>query len=62
LWALGIEISFSLDARDILLLYFFTGIGLNAKLDDLVSGGRPFVLLLALTVAYLDHPESHPRR
>ena len=51
--ALGIEISFSLEARDMLLLYFFTGIGLNAKLDDLVSGGRPLVLLLALTLAYL---------
>jgi glutamate:Na+ symporter, ESS family len=51
--ALGIEVSFSLDARDLLLLYFFTGIGLNARLDDLASGGRSFVLLLALTVAYL---------
>src|SRR6202042_2657934 len=50
---LGIEVSFSLDARDLLLLYFFTGIGLNAKLDDLVSGGRPLILLLALTLAYL---------
>ncbi len=51
--ALEIEVRFSLDAPDLLLLYFFTGIGLNAKLDDLVSGGRPFVLLLALTLAYL---------
>ena len=25
----------------------------NAKLDDLISGGRPFLILLALTVAYL---------
>jgi glutamate:Na+ symporter, ESS family len=50
---LGIEVSFSLDARDLLLLYFFTGIGLNARLDDLASGGRPFVLLLALTLVYL---------
>src|SRR5271154_4898417 len=50
---LGIEIGFSLEARDMLLLYFFTGIGLNAKLDDLISGGRPFILLLALTLAYL---------
>ena len=46
--ALKIEVGFSLEARDLLLLYFFTGIGLNAKLDDLVSGGRPFVMLLAL--------------
>ena len=50
---LGIQVSFSLDARDMLLLYFFTGIGLNARLDDLVSGGRPFVVLLALTLVYL---------
>src|ERR1700722_9509583 len=51
--ALGIEVNFSLDARDLLLLYFLTGIGLNARLDVLASGGRPFVLLLVLTVVYL---------
>ena len=50
---LNVEISFSLGARDMLLLYFFTGIGLNAKLDDLISGGRPFLILLALTLVYL---------
>jgi glutamate:Na+ symporter, ESS family len=49
----GVEINFSLDARDMLLLYFFTGIGLNAKFSDLVSGGRPLVVLLALTFVYL---------
>ena len=48
-----IEIHFSLEARDMLLLYFFTGIGLNARLDDLISGGRPFLILLALTLVYL---------
>jgi glutamate:Na+ symporter, ESS family len=48
-----VEISFSLAARDLLLLYFFTGIGLNARLDDLMSGGRPFLILLALTLVYL---------
>ena len=48
-----LEIGFSLQARDLLLLYFFTGIGLNARLDDLISGGRPFLILLGLTVAYL---------
>ena len=51
--ALGVEISFTLDARDMLLLYFFTGIGLNARLDDLISGGRPLLILLALTLVYL---------
>jgi glutamate:Na+ symporter, ESS family len=48
-----IEIGFALEARDLLLLYFFTGIGLNARLDDLISGGRPFLVLLGLTLAYL---------
>ena len=50
---LGVEISFTLDARDMLLLYFFTGIGLNARLGDLISGGRPLLVLLALTLIYL---------
>jgi ESS family glutamate:Na+ symporter len=50
---LGIEINFSIESRDMLLLYFFTGIGLNAKFDDLISGGRPFLLLLGLTLIYL---------
>ena len=49
----GLTIVFDLDARDTLLLYFFTGIGLNAKLDDLVSGGRPLLTLLGLTLAFL---------
>ncbi len=50
---LGTAISFDLNARDMLLLYFFTGIGLNARLSDLVTGGRPLLILLVLTVIYL---------
>ncbi|HSI39761.1 MAG TPA: sodium/glutamate symporter [Xanthobacteraceae bacterium] len=49
----GTEITFALEARDMLLLYFFTGIGLNARLSDLISGGRPLLILLALTLIYL---------
>jgi len=49
----GVEIGFALEARDMLLLYFFTGIGLNAKLDDLISGGRPLLVLLGLTLIFL---------
>jgi len=51
--ALGLPISFDLAARDMLLLYFFTGIGLNARLSDLATGGRPLLILLLLTVVYL---------
>lgn len=49
----GLAISFDLDARDMLLLYFFTGIGLNARLSDLATGGKPLAILLLLTVTYL---------
>lgn len=47
------EISFMLKARDMLLLYFFTSVGLNAKLGDLVKGGRPLIILFGLTVVML---------
>lgn len=36
-----------------LLLYFFTGIGLNARFSDLLAGGRPLLVLLAITLLYL---------
>ena len=49
----GTEVSFTLGARDMLLLYFFTGIGLNARIGDLVSGGRPLVILLLVTLIFL---------
>ena len=32
------EVSFDTHARDLLLLVFFTGIGLNARVTDLVQG------------------------
>ncbi|SHO66366.1 glutamate:Na+ symporter, ESS family [Pseudoxanthobacter soli DSM 19599] len=51
--AFGRAVSFDLGARDVLLLYFFTGIGLNARLGDLVAGGWPLVTLLLLTLVYL---------
>ncbi|MGO4436416.1 sodium/glutamate symporter [Rhizobium sp. RAF56] len=50
---LGISVNFHLDARDTLLLYFFTGIGLNARFSDLIAGGRPLLTLLALTLGFL---------
>ena len=49
----GLEISFSLAARDVLILYSFTGIGLNADLRTLLAGGRPLVFLLAATLVYM---------
>jgi ESS family glutamate:Na+ symporter len=48
-----IEISFELTARDVLLVYFFTTIGINASLKDLLSGGKPLIILLSITIAYM---------
>jgi len=47
------EISFSLSARDALLVYFFTTVGLNARFADLVRGGLPLLLMLAATVVFM---------
>lgn len=48
-----LALEFDLAMRDILLIYFFTGIGINARLSDLLSGGKPLLILLALTVVYI---------
>ncbi|MEO0765235.1 MAG: sodium/glutamate symporter [Pseudomonadota bacterium] len=47
----GIEFDFDMQARDFFLVLFFAGIGLNARLMDLVRGGMPLLLLLGLTIA-----------
>lgn len=52
-WTFGIEISFSMAARDALIVYFFTTIGLNAQFSDLIKGGRPLVILLVITIVFM---------
>ncbi|MEM7238485.1 MAG: sodium/glutamate symporter [Pseudomonadota bacterium] len=49
----GREVAFELETRDILLVIFFTTIGLNARFSDLVRGGRPLGILLVLTVGFM---------
>jgi ESS family glutamate:Na+ symporter len=49
----GVAVEFDLAARDILLVYFFTTIGINASLKDLFAGGKPLVILLVITIAYM---------
>lgn len=49
----GTEIIYQLETRDILLVYFFTGIGLNARLSDLAAGGKPLLIMLVLTLSYI---------
>ena len=49
----GTAVEFELRARDVLLVYFFTTIGINARARDLLAGGRPFVLLLLITIGFM---------
>ncbi len=51
--ATSIEIEFNLRARDVLLVYFFTTIGINASIKDLLKGGIPLIILLAITIGYM---------
>lgn len=51
--ASGVAVEFELAARDMLLVYFFTTIGINASLRDLVQGGKPLMILLAVTITYM---------
>lgn len=50
---LEIEITFQLDVRDALLVFFFATIGLNARFADLLAGGRMLAMLLAITVGFI---------
>lgn len=50
---LGVQISFELEMRDTLLLYFFAAIGLRSDLLTLKSGGKPLLILLVLAVVIM---------
>ena len=56
-WAIylvsGYQVVFDLHIRDVLLVYFFITIGINARVSDLKSGGRPLAILLAAVAAFL---------
>jgi ESS family glutamate:Na+ symporter len=49
----GISVSFDLAARDFMLVYFFTTIGLNSNILDLIKGGKPLLILITATVFYM---------
>jgi glutamate:Na+ symporter, ESS family len=49
----GISVAFTLGARDVLLVYFFTTIGINASFRDLLEGGKPLLILLIATIVFM---------
>lgn len=49
----GWQLEFELGVRDILLLYFFAGIGLKSEIRSLLQGGRPLLILLLLAAVFI---------
>ncbi|RJG37996.1 sodium/glutamate symporter [Motilimonas pumila] len=52
-FAFDTTVTFDLVARDVLLVYFFTTIGINSSLKDLLKGGKPLVVLLVITIIFM---------
>ena len=52
-YAVGMRIEFELGMRDILLLYFFAGIGLKSDIQTVKDGGKPLMVLLAVAAVYI---------
>lgn len=52
-YVFDLRITFNLEVRDMLLLYFFAAIGLQADLRTLVSGGKPLAVLLVLASSFI---------
>ncbi|MEH6545916.1 MAG: sodium/glutamate symporter [Sneathiella sp.] len=52
-YVFDITVEFDLDLRDLLLLVFFSTIGLSAKFKTLISGGKPLMLLVVAAFALL---------
>ena len=49
----GNAASFDLSNRDMLLVVFFTTVGLNAKFATLLAGGKPLVILIICASLFL---------
>jgi len=52
-FAFDLKVTFKLDVRDWLLLYFFSAIGLRADIRTLISGGKPLAILLVLATTFI---------
>lgn len=52
-YAADVTVTFDLARRDILLVYFFAALGLRSNLRELVSNGRPLLVLVALASVFI---------
>ena len=49
----NLEIEFSTHYRDILLIVFFTSLGLSTKIKSIVKGGKALLILTVFAIAYI---------
>ena len=52
-YLIDLKLSFNLDLRDGLLITFFTCIGLSTRLNELIHGGKPLIILLVLATVFI---------
>lgn len=52
-WLGDVEVNFDMANRDMLLIVFFTTIGLSSRIDVLREGGKSLLILLFLAIGYL---------
>ncbi len=52
-WTTDIEVVFDLGARDFLLIYFFTTVGISSNLSNMRRGGKALGILLGLVIAFI---------
>ncbi len=52
-WTADIEVIFDLGARDFLLIYFFTTVGISSNLINMRRGGKTLGILLGLVIAFI---------
>ena len=58
----NLEIDFDLTTRDRLLVIFFATVGINARLADLVAGGRTLLVLCVICSGVCIHSEYRRHR
>jgi len=49
----GLDISFSTHYRDILLIVFFTSIGLSTEVKSIIKGGKVLLILTVFAIGYI---------
>lgn len=52
-WATGIEVTFDLFRRDILLVYYFAALGMQTNVREVMANGRPLIVLVGLAAGLI---------